>query len=690
MLAEHVVDWAADRFAARLAPPPAPPGLLAWASTLKLRPETRGQPKPYDPAAHPPQYFALLALERIIDRRWPYRRVVYAKPTQDGGTIITQSIPQLYVAGVRGEPVVAGLPDRELAGIQWRGKTRPLLVDGGLAGWLPQDGPGSDGSGTPSEVALAGTPLYWVGAGASNEAGQAMRTGRLLTRDEYDAIDLWLAELMTGRLDAYPDTSIIIDTSTIKHDVGSPILAALKGSTNGHMEYACLACQAWVEWRWRHVELDMDSEHAAIATVRLRCPHCKALIDDIERRERMLVLGNARLAGPGWWLGADGEVHGTIPAKLTWGMLWRAIDSPRQPLAELARLYWGAYDHLRRTRDHAQLRRFWRDRETDVYEAEEISDEISAKALAKRAERSDYRKREAPPWVSYITVGQDCQGDRHYWLAVGFASDWSRAAIIDWGYEYLVPGTLEDGSPAPDRDRPPTDPDRYRVLATIDARMAHGWGVAGDDQRRLIPSRCGCDVGYQERVLVPWLQANRSRWSSCKGVGRDQSAKMDKTAIRGGKSILPPLLAERLLGYVDVRQPDTMPIPLVNVNGHTVRLQLQQALMLGPAEVGGCWLPAGTKSNDYLLLHLSSEVWTELIEDGRPTGKWYWHEARPSQNHLLDCATYAWAMAIYHREVSALAAVGDAAPPPPRQPPPPDDFRLPRNARQHSRLFRRS
>lgn len=687
MIAASAIDRLSVVVQREIAPPPAPPHLRDWCRSVVRVRGRDGVPEPYQPELHPPQYFLLGAIGDALLRRSRFRRIINVKPTQDGGTTIGQSVPQAYAAGVLGDPVIAGLPDMRLAGIQWRDKTLPLLRDSGLHTWLPIEGPGSEGASNPTEVRLNERgKLHYLGAGASNEAGQAMLTGRLLTRDEFDSMESYVAALMTGRLDFYGARAVVIDTSTIKHDVDSPIWQAFESSTAGHVEYPCPVCGAWSWWRWKDVRADWTSPITAASTAAIVCPRNGCIFDDRARRFEMIKLDQARLVMRGQHVDDAGVVQGAPPETTDWGLFWSAIDSPLTDLADLAAKFQAAKERASHGSD-ADLRRFYRDRDCRAY-VPEISDrEISNTALKRQSDRSDLHKRILPEWTSFVTVGQDVQLDRHYWLALACSEDLSQMAIVDWGYEHLVEIERDAlGTPLP--ARPVTPADRLAVLERIHDITRQGWQIEGRTDR-MQAVRCVIDSGYLQDEVVPWVLTHRGDWILVKGVGRDQAMRMDRTAIKQGKSLLPESLARVLLGKVDVRQPDTLPLPLVNVNGHEMRLALQTALMRTPGQSPLCWLPQGLRSSDYLLLHLSAEVWTEKVVNGAGTGVWYWREVRRNQNHLLDCATYAYAIAVYHREVLRFTQQAPAPVSAPRQPTGGEVITDLQRQRPHLRLLRR-
>lgn len=644
------------------------------------------KPRQLDPRRHPAQWYMLQAIDGGLRRRTRFRRFIAVKPVQDGGTITTQSLVQLYVTGELGMPMVAGNPDMRLAGLQWRTKTKKLLQDSGRTSWLPEEGPGSEDAANPVQIQIRGRgELFFLGAGASNEAGQAMITGYCLTRDELDSMAKYMAELMVGRLEHYGRDAVIVDTSTIKDDEESPILQAHELSTAGHVRFACLYCIRFVMWQWKHVEADWSSASRAAATVLMRCPNCKRTFDDKQRLE-MIHLENSRLVMKGQTVNDAGVVEGPEPDTNDWGLLWRAVDSPLTQLEDLAVKYQQAKAELLTGQDQ-KIRRFVRDRDSTTYVPDIGDKEISHGALARQSGRSTFHKRTVPSWARFMTLGQDVQGDRHYWLVMAFNDDCSLCAIVDWGFEYLVQQV--DGQPV----ELPTEQHRHAVLLKIELECQSGWQIVGaeasdDGADRMSPVRRVVDMGWNKKEVFPWVEAH-PQWVLVRGVGRDQAGKMDKTAMKEGKSILPKELAAALLGIIDVRQPDTMTRPLANVNGHEMRLALQTALMRKPGDPGSCLIPQGLKSNDYLCLHLSAEVWTEERDNKDVgTGKWFWRQVRKNQNHLLDCATYAYAIGLYHREALRYAAAQAAkrtsnAGTPARDA---NESEYVRNRRQHSRL----
>ncbi len=608
-------------------PPARPQSLLEFAGTLRLTegPEERD---PYRPAGHPAQHYLLDALGRILNGDLPFQRVIVVKPTQDGGTWTTVTMPCLYVTTQLHQPYIAGFPDLRLASYVWRQKVRKAIDLAKRLDWLPSEGPGSDGSSTPTEIALAGTPCYWIGAGTSNEAGQAGITARVLTRDELDSMDTYVAELMRARLDSFGVRGVTIDTSTIKHDEHSPVLAALSKSTNGRLHFACIHCGAFQRWDWEQVEFDHANPVAAAASARIRCAHCKAALTDAERKAT-LALDRSRLVAAGQACAVDGTVTGEPVASMTWGILWTALDSPRITLARLA-AQWVEAESARRDGDHSLMRRFSRDRLCRPYLADRVDGAaLDVTALALRSASATYNRATVPVGVRWITATVDVQKRELWWQAIAHG-DGGRWWILDWGRDVVV----EDfrGEPTPDH-----------VAAALDrvaARVAAGWPSV-ETGEILRPLLRGVDVGYQPDAVRDWLALQQGAWLAVRGSGDGVLSDRPK-----GKS------SYRLEGWLDIRtNPDGSRVHYAEAD--LIKHTLVAALARTQGQPGAGHLPAGQAADDWLIKQLCAEHFKE--------GKWV---KRRKDNHLLDLTVYNLALGRLAAETGAgqpAASVDDLA-----------------------------
>lgn len=585
----------------RWSPPPAPPALIDFARRFRW---TEG-PKagdPIEPEKHPAQAFALRAIGDGMLGRSIYRHFVFLKPTQDGGTWICLSIPLIWCTTQLGRPFVAGFPDMRLAGVCWRQKTHAPIVKAGCTRWLPTSGPGSDGNSTPVEVALGGTPSYWIGGGASNEAGQASITGFALGRDELDSMDAYVAELMTGRLDSYGGSAITIDLSTIKMDEGSTILASWESGTAYRIGYPCPHCGGFQVLDWERVVFDPASALAAMLSARITCQHCAVALTDADRLA-MLDSGRAVLVGRGQTLGQDGTITGEPADTLTWSECWTALDSPIKSLGQLAAQHVEA-SRAAREGNHALMRRFYRDRLCRPYLADRSeSTSVDATGLALRSAGSDYQRGTVPAWAEHLTVAVDVQKREVWWGVIAHRMDGSWA-FVDWGRELVVDDFRAE----------PTDVQVHEALDRMAKRVEDGW-LFPDGSQAIVTLR-GIDIGYQPDAVRAWLDTQGGAWLAVRGTADGQlSDRPQGTRV------------ERIEGWIDVRDG---PSGLVHyVEADRIKEVIVAAFARAADAPGAAHLPHGQAADDWLIKQLTAER--------RVGSKWI---KQRRDNHLLDIAVY--------------------------------------------------
>lgn len=639
MIAEAILKAIIAVLARIWAPAPDPPTLVAFARRFRWT-EGIHENEPIEPAKHAAQHRVLRAIGDGVTGRSRYRRFIVIKPTQDGGTWCTVSFVLLYVTTQLHRPVAVGFPDMRLASIAWRNKIHAPIVKATQQAWLPREGPGSEGGSCPVEVALDGTPSYFMGGGSSNEAGQAGLTAFVLIRDERDAMEPYVAELMKGRLDGFDDQAVLVDTSTIKHDKDSAILGDYNGSIALRLAYPCPKCRGYQILDDDQLVYDGSSETAAMQTARLRCRYedCRHLITDAERVGSedgsipgMIADATAVEVGSGQTLHRDGTVTGALPDVLAWGLIWIAHESPIKSLAKLASERWQAEADLRKG-DHAKMRRYYRDRCCKVYLGDQVdSTTVSVETLALRSAEAIYAHGLAPSEPCILTGGIDVQLRELWWqiMAHGLDGRW-------WIAKH---GRIVIGK---DFRTNPSELEVREALDAVKAIFAEGLPVAGDgDGRRLHPEMQGVDVRYQADIVKAWLAEQDDTWVAVRGAGEGQLS--DRPT---GERI------ERIEGYIDIRVgADNRLVYYVEVDplkhGTTAALARPQ----NTANAGH--LPKGEAADGWLIKQLTAE---RLVK-----GKWVKFRR---DNHQFDLTNYNRALGrlrIEHGAFASPAASGHAA-----------------------------
>lgn len=391
-----------------------------------------------------------------------------------------------------------------------------------------------------------------------------------------------------------------------------------------------------------------DYEHFDFAAAAIACPLCAVVWSEPDRHA---ALNAAVLIHLGQVI-VDGVATGAGPDVGTFSLLTTGLDYHMARLDDIAREYRAAKAAEGRL-DFSLMRNHMHKVWCRDYEIPEADGQLNAKSLASLSESSTYDKRTVPAWVQFLVMTQDVQGDRHYWEVTGHGPD-ERWAIIDWGYEFLVP---KDAG-----ERAWTKADRIRVLDLIRDKATEGWQVEGGE-RRMRPVQRGVDIGYLTSEIIAWAQGNPD-WKAVRGVGHDEVK--DQGGAGSIEKTLPPEI-RRTKALRAVRPPGWR-IYWYKVDGPHFRRTVHAALLRSADQPGSGMLPRGLKTNTDMILHLLGEIWTEP-KDGE-TFKAYWREVRQRHDYL-DCTVYALALALLHRYAPDRRDDGDAMPPEPPEPQPP-------------------
>lgn len=571
-----------------------------------------------------------------------HRRIVVAGPVQDGKTYTAGVVPTLYaIAEGRFSVLLAG-PRKEDVDALFLDKIRPTMELSGLGDRLPQEGAGSR-RGVPDQLLCpTGCSLHLRGAGGANEAQMSGITVRWVILTEADGIALSTVharrkvsqegrrkvELFARRVARWGELGRLIIESTVKDDRTSLILALYADSTQGRLWHECPHCHAHAPREWSQVSYDPASHASAGATAAIACPSCGVRLTPIEASEAAL---RALVVHQGQRIEA-GRVVGEPAPVSAWGIRWTALDSP-DPSKGLDLLCQEHYDATRaaNTRgDWAPLRQFHRDQLVEPFTGDPAAvaacKRADTHALAARSAASAYDRGTVPWATGVVTVAIDLQEREAYWLALVQEGD--RCAVVDWGEEYLC-----------HRHETPTPTQRTAVLARVRARAERGWPDGTGAMRPAIAG--GVDVGGRGWLdtVDAWLQAGGWSWYALRGDGKTDDRRIETT-----DDMAPSWWAE--YHRDDGRR-------LLMVDGATIKGRIMDGLAAPLDAEVAMLLPRGVAADAWLARHLCAE---ERVAG--PQGPvWVQIAAR---NDLLDCATYARALA--HHASARPHAAADAVP----------------------------
>ncbi len=567
-----------------------------------------------------------------------WRKFTVVAPSQRGKTLKAILCPMLHACAESRQSFGFVLPNLDALSKAWTGKLEPALKGTGYEDWLPKTGPGSKGGRPPVLVmrdpatGRRAGPLYFLAMGTGGrETGVSMVTVQKLGIDEADdAADVGQLNMTAKRINSFGLQGRAYICSTVNDRAGRPatdsndpdsahpILMIHKQGSQHRQHHRCPHCAGYFA---------PDLEHLDADACAITCPLCAVVWSEPDRRDavnRSLSVGRLdRVEGdraiPGHY---ESDEYSELTTVLDYHMtvLPDICSDIREARKAEAR---GEYSLMRLVMHKMFCRSY--------VEPAGVG-EITNAGLAVVSARSDYEKRLVPSWVVRTAVAVDVQGDRIYWLLLGLGPD-DRMCVCDWGYEMLVAyGSEHKATPA----------DRRRVLHEFDIKVAAGWQHEGREERIVPePGLRGIDVGFATDEIVGWLRGMGGKWRAVRGVGRD-------TIKNFGKVLDLPAEAK---AFVEARQPDGWPMPLINVLGDNVRRWCHAALLRDPHSPASMMLPRGLPKSEPLLLHLSGEVEVEG-KDGKVT-----LFERRVRHDWLDCLIYAVALSRLRLGIQSMAAI---------------------------------
>jgi hypothetical protein len=576
---------------------------------------------------HPAQEAILRALDS-----GKYRKFAWAKPVQDGGTLV-MFLPLLRRAVVERQKVVLAYPSVDAAKDIWSTKLWPILASYG--GQSPETGGGSKG-GAARLVKLPGGGMFMLrAAGGRGESGQASITGDVLGVDEVDDWpDLHRLELISRRITESPDP-LAVFCCTVKRDgvKGSEnyslILQLVEEGTNGHLEYPCPACEEFQRLEWERIDL-------AEKAYRCKCGH---LWSEHERRHAFSK-----------WR----EVQQFDQSDF-WSLRWSALDSPRKSIPQLCREYERAATYAE-AGNHGPMRSFHRDRLTTGYQGDIQVDEhdkhtphtprslharslITASAFAQEVVRDNkdesglfYRYWINPPEsVQDIVAAIDVQRNRLYTAIIGIDAE-RRTYDLGWSTEFARPSVAGV-------EPPPFSPgDLAKCLEAAADWIEESVEAAGAIDKwkgGVVDVSDPGESGNAEAEIIDWL-VSRKGWS----------------AIQGEANLTKPSASNHykprteLVNWNERWRPRARLGSFHVVTDNAQRI-VQKSYLIDQSLPGAGLLPGGIPKGNQYLRHLCAVG--EII--GK-TGNAKWGKLPNAGRYdWLDCRAYATAILLMHHQL---------------------------------------
>lgn len=574
-----------------LAPPPQPASVYDFACGVILHDGPLAGSR-LNPLAERPIELWLRTLE---SRKYRWHTLV--APSQRGKTLTGVVIPTLHTLIEERGNYGWIMPNLDKLGQKWEGTFKPMIEGGGFKAYMPDKGPASRG-GRPAALGfrdpdtkrrLATLYAMALGRGGSETSTSSVPCSRLGIDEADDALNAGQIRLAQKRTASYGAAGGGIITGTVNDRQGRdlhPILEIYSEGTRTRLAHLCPHCNV-------HVVPNLENfivDDAAIA-----CPNCHVIWSESDRHQAR----NAAIYVHGQ---PDADEFSVLYTQLDY--FWEYPD-PRTGNVELLmvalarehRMALAAKDRGDPSQWETYLRKSW-------CRAESVGDgEVPATIdleQAARATKSPHTRGHIPAESSVITTGADI-GKRDGWmLQLSMSADLSWH-VVDWGHRETSDSKAE-----------PTPVEQTDMLDALRERM----GRIG---------RCdviGVDVGYNTDLVVRWARANGIKLM--RGDQRPTGKKDDAEN-------------EHLPSWADARKQDDGST-WIFIDGRAVKAEIAKALARPPRTPGAGHLPTGQDAGDWLIRHLTAEVWDAKHQT--------WVKRPGRANHLLDCLVYAWALAM--------------------------------------------
>lgn len=167
--------------------------------------------------------------------------------------------------------------------------------------------------------------------------------------------------------------------------------------------------------KWSRNDQLSNDERVELAqkTAHLECPHCKAKLDD-EQRKAMVDEAVTREddSYDGWMhrgqtLDEDEGVVGLIKTTKHYGFWVHGTMLKTESMSELAGKYQAAKNKWEDTKDPSELREFMSKQLGEIYEGAATMGGVSSRSLKQRVLGASYERGTVPPAVKFITASVD-------------------------------------------------------------------------------------------------------------------------------------------------------------------------------------------------------------------------------------------------------------------------------------------
>lgn len=591
-------------------------------------------PKEGDPFLVENQPVLGLLLDEFDSGRWVEHYTT--GPSQSAKTFGCFVIPIAYHLSERGEDVVCGVPDMNMAADKWADDLLPAFqASPSLRKQLPTRGSGSDGGKITDSVELNNSAKLKLMSRGSKDQGKAGFTARIVSVTELAGFSVSVeSSVEAGPLDQlearqkswdYPERRTYAEgTLTVAEQLP---WSARADSSCSRIVSPCPNCGAWVQPQRQHLIGWQDAENIIQAEEQAHwiCPVCTDPIDDDQRRES--VQDCAILHGE-QTIDRRGRVKGELPPTRRLWFHWQSWHNLFVSTASVARDEWLASRMAEESDEREKAERKLCQFVHGVCFTPSNVDslELDPKAIASR--RSSSPRGVLPSDTEHFTIGVDLGKYLGWWIGLAFRPN-GKIRVFDFGSFDIC------------SDQLPIAQAIVKGLQDLHEMTEAGWAVHGKSDVRK-PDKVWIDAGYQGEAVHHWVKSlgkvtAKGRYMPIigRGTGQMQSS-----------YLAPAKRSSRILMIGDNWHLNKVPKYRsfeVHVNADHYKEVVQESVSLHRDLPGAMdFFVASERDLSTIARHFTNEKKTIEFKPGKGrVVKWL----RLGQQHWLDSAGYARAAA---------------------------------------------
>lgn len=599
--------------------------------------------EPYDPTFQP---YADILFDEIDSGNWS--EIYVTGPTQSGKTLASFVIPLVYVVAELQKNVAVGIPIGEMVNDKWQVDLLPVLkASPFLSRLIPTKGPGSPGNRVVDHVTLAnGVTIKFMTRGGSDASKAAFTASRVIvteaaawsqgvsTSKEADPLAQLRGRTRSrSRFDENQkidsDRQMLVEgTVTVPGDLPWKMKAH---SSDSRLVCPCVHCKEYVQIEKENFG-GFESSPTELDAAKDGCFFCPNCGEEINEEQRVEMVHKVKLIHKGQTISKAGKISGERPKTSVLFFRWSAFHNLFLKISDLAADAWkvAQYEPDTPERDEAEKeenQQIWcKPAETKLVD----TDPLDRGLVRKRQEK--FTIGVIPTNTEFLAFGVDVGRWKCWYFGIAFRSDGTLHAPIFGAMDTGLSRKMSEN------ERQIHEGEAIRdCLGRIFDLIENGFPVPHGQMKKADITMV--DTRYATQDV---FAAIKERGTSMKGpfigiqgVGKSQLNSRRYSQPKKATGIVRKICNRFYYEY----SPEHRQVKVV-LDVDYAKMGVQKCLRVSVGEPGSLTLPLAPQQDlTTVSQHLASEVFKKWVDKDGIVREEY---RAMGENHLLDCAAYAY------------------------------------------------